>query len=74
MSERYRGLRFERKRPKWLPPVIFLAVLILALSAVLYVNHTYDEYVKLDYADKLVIDEFQALVKNQFNESFLSII
>ena len=68
MSERYRGLRFERKRPKWIPPVIFLGVIILALSALLYVNHTYDEYVKLDYADKLVIDEFQALVKNQFNE------
>ena len=68
MSERYRGLRFERKRPKWITPVIFLGVLILALSAVLYVNHTYDEYIKLDYADKLVIDEFEALVINQFND------
>ncbi len=72
MSERYHGLRFERKRPKWLAPVIFVGVLLLALGAVLYVNHTYDEYVKLDYADKLVIDEFQGLLINQFNDEELN--
>ena len=67
MSERYRGLRFERKAPKWLPPVIFIGVVISLLGILLYINHTYDEYLKLDYADKLVIDEFERLLRNEIN-------
>ena len=65
MSERYHGLRFERKQPKWLPPVIFVGVILLIVGGVLFINHTYDEYIKLDYADKLVIDEYDALIKNK---------
>ena len=68
MSERYHGLRFERKRPKWLTPVVFVGVIVLIIGGLLYINHTYDEYVKLDYADKLLIDEYDALVKNHHND------
>ena len=67
MSERYRGLRFEKKQPKWLPVAIFVGIVVVLLGILLYINHTYDEYLKLDYADKLVIDEFDKLIKNEKN-------
>ena len=65
MSERYRGLRFEKKQPKWLPFAIFVGIVFVIIGLFIYINHTYDEYIKLDYADKLVIDEFDKLVKNE---------
>ena len=40
MSERYQGLRFERKKPKWLVPVIFIGIVIAVLGVLLYLNHT----------------------------------
>ena len=46
MSERYQGLRFERKRPKWLVPVIFVSIIIVIIGFLLYINHTYDDYLK----------------------------
>ncbi len=67
MSERYRGLRFEKKKPKWLPAVIFVAVIVSLIGGILFINHTYDEYLKLEYADKLVIDEFNKLIINESN-------
>ena len=64
MSERYQGLRFERKRPKWLVPVIFVSIIIVIIGFLLYINHTYDDYLKLDYVDKLVLEEYEKLYTN----------
>ena len=68
MSERYQGLRFERKRPKWLTPVIFITIVVAVLGVALYMNHTYDDYLKLDYADKLVLEEFEKLYSSESKE------
>ena len=71
MSERYQGLRFERKKPKWLVPVIFIGIVIAVLGVLLYLNHTYDDYLKLDYTDKLVLEEFEKLYDNSSNNKEL---